>query len=266
MMRAVVTDGSRRPAPAEQQSGNADYPWDDFDPQWYVEHNYRELRGDDRRIVQLVRDFFTSVAGPGEPFERGIDVGSGANLYPALAMLPFCRHLTLWERGASNVRWLGTEVRGFSSMWDAYWEVLANRAAGPYGELDKPRETLAARATVRPGNLFELRKARWDLGTMFFVAESISNQRREFKLATEKFIGSLRPGAPFAAAFMRHSPGYYVGPIRFPAVAVNQADVEHCLAPLVEELTITPVTAKQYLKEGYDGMILALGRVRRSKG
>jgi hypothetical protein len=244
-------------------SGNRSYHWDGFDPDWYVRHNYSHLRDDDRRIMQLVRDFFGEVFDPDRPVRRGIDVGSGPNLYPALTMLPFCGEVTLLERGANNVRWLRSQMRGYSPVWDDYWNVLAKRPA--YGRIADARKELSARTLVRSDDMFRLPQRRWDVGTMFFVAESISDQEREFKAAVERFIGSLRPGAPFAAAFMRDSAGYYVDRLRFPAVAVREVDVEHCLAPHVDGLVVQSIRSEKPLRDGYHGMILALGRAGKTR-
>jgi hypothetical protein len=271
---AVVTAGVRRRTVSgcgssmvltpEPGRGNAAYPWDKFDPDLYVARNYLELRDDDRRILQQVRDFFAAELDSSRPVEAGIDAGSGANLYPALSMLPFCRQVVLWERGASNLAWLGDQARKFSPFWDQYWQVLRSRRV--YRESGDPRQSFQGKALVQPGDLFRLPARKWDLGTMFFVAESISDQEREFQKAARRFIRSLTPGAPFAAAFMCNSSGYYVGPHRFPAVEVNQTDVEHCLTPLVDEVSISTVRSEKPLRDGYHGMILALGKAGGTKG
>ena len=74
---------------------NADYPWDEFDPEDYFAHNYASLRDDDREILEIVRSYFADQLGDLPMHSlRGIDVGTGANLYPALAMLPFCEEIT----------------------------------------------------------------------------------------------------------------------------------------------------------------------------
>lgn len=242
--------------------GYAAFSWDSFDPETYVKNNYAELRDDDRRILQIVRDYFASVLDPARPVETGVDVGAGANLYPTLAMLPFCRKVVLWEYGRSNVAWLQHEIKVWSQRWEQFWAVLRTRPA--YRDLD-PNQLLHERVAVRWADLFHLRPRQFDLGTMFFVAESMSEQEREFQAAVRRFIGSLRPGAPFAAAFMQDSSGYYVGPIRFPAVAVSEADVKHTLEPLADDVTIFPVRSEKPLRDGYHGMILALGKAGRAK-
>jgi hypothetical protein len=239
--------------------GNKGYPWDQFDPTWYVAHNYAAPHEEDRSIIRHVRSFFSRELDPTSPLEGGIDVGSGGNLYPALSMLPFCRSVTLWERGAKNLTWLRGQVRGYSPIWGPYWDELARAAA--YRRITEPAETLRGMGRVVAGDIFQLPRQSWDIGTLFFVAESISERMCEFELALERFIGCLRPGSPFAAAFMRQSAGYLVGSTKFPAVAVVESDVKHSLDPLVSSLEIVTIPADDPFRAGYHAMILALGRV-----
>ncbi|HZN75278.1 MAG TPA: SCO2525 family SAM-dependent methyltransferase [Micromonosporaceae bacterium] len=258
--RVGAADGN---GTASTSRGNAGYPWDDFDPDWYARHNYATLGADDRRILQIVRDFFASTL-TGRSVKQGIDVGSGANLYPALSMLPFCERITLWERSAANVKWLKEQIEAdYSESWDRFWNVLVTRPR--YRAVENPREALREKAWVRNGDLFKLPPRQWDLGTMFFVAESISDRKNEFRDATQRFVGSLRVGAPFAAAFMENSSGYDVGSLRFPAVAVRTADVESCLSLLAHDVRTVPVARLKDRRDGYDGMILALGKAGRAK-
>ncbi|MBV9729014.1 MAG: hypothetical protein JO309_06330, partial [Pseudonocardiales bacterium] len=227
----VAGDGTQPAAPTSRPSRqaftglNSDFPWDEFDSSWYYDHNYKVLRDDDRRIVEIVRDFFATLGLSSH--SNGIDVGSGTNLYPALTMLPLCDKITLYEYSTSNVEWLQRETQSYSSSWNNFWELLAR--APLYKSVHSPRETLAAVARVEEGSIFDLPESGWDLGTMFFTAESISPTPCEFRTALETFIRALRTGAPFAAAFMENSVGYSVGTRRFPAVAITANDVKNCL-------------------------------------
>ncbi|GAA5195317.1 SCO2525 family SAM-dependent methyltransferase [Rugosimonospora acidiphila] len=230
-------------------------PWDDFDSAWYLAHNYKTLRFDDREIIERMATFLAS-SGPGL---SGIDVGSGTNLYPSLAMLPSCRSIAMVERARSNVGWLREEIRGYAPTWDPFWGALINAQADRYKPIEA-RRLLAERAGVQQGSIFSLPRGRWDIGTMFFVAESITARPDEFERATQSFVRSLRQGAPFAAAFMRHSTGYRVNGLKFPAVSVGEAQVDECLAPVAYDVTVTMIpSGKNPLRDGYDGMILATG-------
>lgn len=257
---STVSDAlSSQSSPPTFLKHNSDFPWDDFDSNWYFDHNYKHLRDDDRQIVELVRDFLVRLDPPSHG--HGIDVGAGVNLYPALTMLPFCDEITLYEYAASNVAWLEQEVQSYSPSWDPWWNLLIKKPH--YKSICSPREELAAAVRVKRGSIFDLPESRWDIGTMFFVAESISSVLSEFHAALGSFVRSLRPGSPFAAAFMENSLGYDVGAHRFPAVAITKDDIQNYLAAEVEDLKIHRLgKTSSPLRDGYDGMILAIGRVR----
>lgn len=44
--------------------------------------------------------------------------------------------------------------------------------------------------------MFDLPRARWNLGTMFFVAESITVDPAELRAAVAAFTGALTPRCP----------------------------------------------------------------------
>ena len=108
MQIAVPNVAGRTPGSTPTPRSNDQVDWDEFDPDAYLTKNYWSLRDDDRMIMTVVRDFFASTASVGPA--RALDVGSGTNLYPALAMLPFCERLDLVEFSASNVAWLKREI------------------------------------------------------------------------------------------------------------------------------------------------------------
>jgi len=279
-MNALAAD-SPDPVPAcppeERHVFNGDFPWDSFDSEWYHGLNYATLREDDRDILTIVRDFFTEAdaqAAAGAAWS-GIDVGAGANLYPALCMLPFCERIRLHEFSASNVDWLRREIAGgYRATWDPFWATLTERE--PYAAVEDPRARLEQVADVSQDSVFTLSDSggddvgprdvfnglsarTWDVGTMFFGAESMTTDFVEFKLAVGRFLHCLRPGAPFAAAFMRDSKGYTVGDVDFPAVAIKEQDVAECLEGLASRVDVQVTGLEATLRTGYGGMIVATG-------
>lgn len=253
---------------------NLDYPWDAFDAEDYFRHNYVTLRDDDRKIVEIVRDFFatTLTTTPLPAGARGIDVGTGANLYPALTMLPFCDRITLYEFSAANVNWLRKQRNdgwpSWHEAWDQFWMHLCKQPA--YQSVAQPQHDLSNRAEIVQGSIFELQGqdpvARWDIGTMFFVAESITGQRREFLSAVDHFFAVLKPNAPFAMAFMEHSAGYHVGGQKYPATDIDERDITQCLGERAHDIEVHNIgSGNRPLRDGYTGMILAHGRVNHKK-
>ncbi|MFI1196478.1 SCO2525 family SAM-dependent methyltransferase [Micromonospora sp. NPDC020750] len=236
---------------------NSDVEWDSFDPQAYVRHNYAVLRADDREILRRTRDFF---AGTTLSDACCVDVGSGANLYPALSLLPIARTLDLCEWSASNVRWLSTQIAGYDELWDPYWQVCAEHPA--YSAVTDPRGRLAQVGRVLRASVFDLPRRAWDAGTMFFVACSISADQAEAEHAIGSFLHALRPGSPFVVAVMLGSRGYHVGERLFPAVALQRAEVVASIATSAYDLDVHEVRPRTPLRDGYLSMLLATGRSR----
>ncbi|WP_093631853.1 SCO2525 family SAM-dependent methyltransferase [Streptomyces sp. 3213.3] len=242
---------------------NADVPWDEFNPADYISHNYRTVHPVDAEIIAIVRDHFSDHFRrfPGRPV-RGIDVGAGANLYPALAMLPWCEEITLLDRSKRNVGYLRDQLDSYDAHWDAFWYEL--RKNGRYVAYScDPRERFRQIVRVEQGDLFDMaeREGRWTLGTMFFVAESLSTSEIEFRQAVECFFHYLEPGAPFAAAFMEESVGYEVGGRYFPACKVRRDQIHSTLKSHTRELRTIPVGEQDQdkVRDGYTSMIVAYG-------
>ncbi|MFH8799648.1 SCO2525 family SAM-dependent methyltransferase [Streptomyces sp. NPDC017936] len=256
-----MTSGSRTAA----QKLNADVRWDTFDPGEYIKRNYLEIQPVDRQILSLVRDHFRDhFKGREGRVPAGVDVGAGPNLYPALAMLPWCDEITLLERSKANLAYLDGQLSGYDANWDQFWEVL--REKPEYAGIGDPRARFqeAVQQPLR-GSLFDLcgKEPRWHLGTMFFVAESITTSFTEFQRGVGCFMSSLHGGAPFAAAFMEHSEGYRVGSQEFPARDIDADDVRSALKDYAEGVTYHRMAnPKQLVRTGYTGMILACGRRR----
>jgi hypothetical protein len=241
-------------------AGNAAYDWNAFDAWDYLAHNYVTLREDDRRILELTGDFFTAQGI--DPGSSAVDVGTGTNLYPALAMLPFCTKVSLLDYSTANIDWLNREVVDYSQTWDDFWGVLTHRE--PYRALGDPRAALRRRAVVQRWNILQDgTRQQWDLGTMFFVAESITTEPAEFRLSVRDFCALLKPGAAFAVTFMENSRGYEVGGRMFPAVRIGEDDVRSAFTGLCNVLEVYhPDAGVKPLREGYTGMILVHGTVK----
>jgi hypothetical protein len=254
--------------PADQ-AGYADVDWDRFDSVDYFEHNYRTLLREDAEIIQVVADYFAEVT-PGFLNERSrshrsaraVDVGSGTNLYPAMTMLPFSSQIVRWERAHTNQDWLRGQLQEPAGSWDRFWRCVRGIRT-EYGRIADAaaRDLLGRFAAVVEGDLFALQPDQYDMGTMFFVAESITSRPRDFEEAIRHFIASLVPRAPFAMAFMRESSGWEVGGRRAAVCRVTEADDKRCLSGVAAVREIRVVDSDD-LRAGYRGMIVAVGRRR----
>lgn len=249
---------------------NAHVSWNKFSSDDYWSHNYNVLQAEDREIIRRVSQFFIHAFGgstSGRAGRRGVDVGSGTNLYPALLMLPWAESLQLTDYSAGNINWLRDHVSSDSGpwTWGPFWHELEE--AEGYNQIGEPRKHLRLACLSKPGyagieqrSLFELPPAQWDLGTMFFVAESMTEDPDEFHVALASFLGALKPGAPFATTFMAESDGYRVGDTWYPAFSVTADDVRRHFTELgARDLTVELPETPHRVRDGYTGMIVATG-------
>ncbi|ROO89329.1 NNMT/PNMT/TEMT family protein [Actinocorallia herbida] len=241
---------------------NADLEWDALDPEDYCRKNYENIHENDAVFIVKLRDFFSSRLR-GRTRLRGVDVGAGGNLYPALSMLPYCDELTLIDYSRPNIRWLLDHTTDYApgrvdmTAWRQFWNVLVEDVS--YARVPDPWRALRERSRVHRQSVFGLRPAQWDLGTMFFVAESISASEEEFRSAVSGFIDALKPGAPFVMAFMEKSEGWRVGERAFPAVSVCDSDVLDSMSRGAEVHELIRLGTGNPLRPGYSGMILVCG-------
>ena len=247
---------------------NAEAPWSDFSSQKYWHDNYAMVQPEDREIIDRVSGFFISMFTHRDRAKRAIDVGSGSNLYPALLMLPWTEQILLTDYSERNVSWLRHQVMaddGVSWAWQPFWRELDTRPG--YNQVSEPRKQLREVCAGTPGlagverhSVFDLPAAQWQLGTMFFVAESITEDVTEFRAAVECFVAALAPGAPFAAAFMAGSDGYEVAGTMFPALRITTDDVTERFTELgTADLSVYLTRTPHRVRPGYEGMIVATG-------
>lgn len=268
-----VTPVTSTQEPEPDTASNGDFPWDKFDTSDYLAHNYRKLRADDTEIVTIVGDYFAEKCAnhPNRGGLRGIDVGTGANLYPTLAMLPFCEQIRLLEFSTSNYEWLQEQQAGewpsWPGTWQKFWDVLCHRPEyHQFAGANMPRE-LAKRTEVCQGSVLNMEVPQdgpFDIATMFFVAESISPKRSEFTIAMRHFLNVLRADAPFAIALMEHSHGYQVGDTFFPATDIDVKDVADFLGGSARDIVVKRIAPDgDPLRDGYTAMIIACGCVEK---
>jgi hypothetical protein len=261
---------------------NSSIDWDRFDPVTYQKQNYSpRVRDDDARIIRAICGHFKKhfLEHPQtEDYPIGVDMGAGSNLYPAMTMMPLTDEIVLIDTSQSNLDWLESETRLLRSgdrealdRWDPYWD-RARKAGNPW--LNTTLAWMMARTALHPFRIHPSRadllslgmEQAFDLGTMCFVAESMTSSRAEFAAAVCSFLRSLRPGAPYAIACMAESTGYAVGGVDYPAVSVTADDLFATLAKCqyigreVVHVQVIPVPEDGPLREGHRGMLLALGR------
>jgi hypothetical protein len=246
-----------------QHSRNDEVPWSDFDAAGYWKYNYASLLPEDEEIIRCASDFLIRALAGKPRITRAVDVGAGANLYPALLMLPWTERIVLTEYAPDNVGWLADNLTDGCGewAWQPFWDLLAPLPG--YRDVEQPRSELARSHEIEFLSIFGLPRQAYDLGSMFFVADGMSSEEAEFESAVRSFLGALTPGAPFIMAFMEGSAGYDVSGIRFPGVRVTPGSLNELLSrvPVVGTSLLRTDNSVRRLRPGYDAMLLVTGYV-----
>jgi hypothetical protein len=176
-------------------------------------------------------------------------------------MLPWAEHIVFTEYATSNISWLTKNLADVSGdwPWQSFWDLVADLPG--YQAIHDPRRRLADVHEVRELSIFDLPPRTWDLGTMFFVADGMTNDHAEFKAALRAFLNALVPGSPFVMAFMEGSTGYDVDGVRFPAVRITRQSLDALLAelPVTGTSVLRTDNSIKRLRFGYDAMLLVTG-------
>jgi hypothetical protein len=102
---------------------------------------------------------------------------------------------------------------------------------------------------------------RYGLGSMHFVAESVTEDFAEFAGFCRAFVRAVAPGGYLVAAFMENMPTYRIGPAsHWPGCPVDPATITEVFTPLTRDLDVTHIDPDPTLPDyGDSGMVLLTG-------
>ena len=236
---------------------NADLDWDRWPVPTYLAENYRTLHASDDAVIVHHSAFYRGLA-PGS-VARSVEIGTGPNLYPLLLASGASRRIDAVDAGAAGLAYLWAQLAGApDQIWHPYWE----RCRTLNASLPAALEEALGRVTPVQGDAFALAGADYDLASMHFVAESVTEDPDEFEGFCAAFVGTVRPGGLLVAAFMENMARYELGDgSRWPGIPVDTAAVSRVFAPLTRDLRVSRVDADPELPEyGYTGMVLLTAR------
>ncbi|MWA09557.1 class I SAM-dependent methyltransferase [Streptomyces sp. BA2] len=232
---------------------NDDVDWDSWPVQDYLGENYRELHPSDAAVIAHHSAFYRQFV-PGSA-ARSLEFGAGPNLYPLMLAAAASRRIDAVEASAAGVAYLTRQLeRAPDDSWLPFHALC--RRLNP----DLPSTLPGALAGVRVvhGDIRALPPGTYDIASMNFVAEGVTEDFAEFTDFCHRFIRSVTPGGRLVAAFMENMPTYRIGPAsRWPGCPVDPAVVTEVFAPLTESLVVTRIDADPTLPDyGDSGMVL----------
>jgi len=234
--------------------GNDDVDWDDWPTADYIDEIYGEVAVPDAQVIEHHSAFYRRF--PPDSLLRTVELGAGPNLYPLLLAAGASRHIDAVERGATNLAYLRRQVSdGPDRTWQPFDDLC--RRHNP----DLPPTMEEALRRVHPAH-GDARTAtvglNYDLASMHFVAEGVTEDAAEFAAFCRAFVESVRPGGHLVAAFMAGLRRYQMraGP-SWPAYPIDVDTIEEVFGPLTDNLTITRLPPDQLMID-YDctGVVL----------
>ncbi|MFF9064256.1 class I SAM-dependent methyltransferase [Streptomyces sp. NPDC014891] len=233
---------------------NRDADWDVWPVADYLAENYRLLHPCDIGVIHhhaaVYRDYT-----PGS-LARTLELGAGPNLYPLLLAGAASRRVDALEPSAANLRYLRRQLdEGPDASWRPFYALC--RSLDPA----LPESCAEALRPVRvvPGSVDDVVPGTYDLASMNFVAESVTEDFEEFTRFCDAFVRAVRPGGRLLAAFMARMPSYRIGagPV-WPACPVDEDVLRVVFAPRTTGLRIDRVAKDPTLPEYGDTGILLL--------
>jgi hypothetical protein len=163
------------------------------------------------------------------------------------------------DRSAAGLDYLRRQLAdGPDPTWQPFWDRCHALNPG----LPPTAEAALHRVRVRHGDAFALAGTGYDLASMHFVAESVTEDADEFAGFCAAFAAAVRPGGHLLAAFMENMGRYALGDgSRWPGLPVDADAVTRTFTPLTMDLEVTRIDADPDLPDyGYTGMVLLSAR------
>ncbi|MFF8289419.1 class I SAM-dependent methyltransferase [Streptomyces sp. NPDC016309] len=249
-------DAGRRdggpPPPGRDHRHNADADWDQWPVAAYLAENYRRMHASDATVIRHHAGFYRQF--PADGIGRSLEFGAGPNLYPLMVGAAVARRIDALEPSAANVAYLTGQLAHPDENWDAFYALC--RTLDP--RLPASLPDALSRVGVLHADATAVPPGAYDLASMNFVAESVTEDADEFAALCGTFIHAVRPGGHLVAAFMENMPSYHIGAgLSWPAFPVDTTAVRHVFAPYTERLRITRVEKDPTLPDyGDTGMVL----------
>jgi NNMT/PNMT/TEMT family len=232
-----------------------------IDPDAYFAHYYEEPHPDDDVALRLACAAIRESEPPG-PLSC-IDVGTGANLYPLFAALPRAASLTAWEYAKPNVDWLKNELASseMRPQWQHFLQVVNDSYPADMRLSADAFTALRTKTTVHQGSIFDLPERAWDVATMFFCAEAVTDKQAEFDRACGCFARCVRVGGALVAAFLLNSKSYVLDGRRYSVMTLTEESLMRTFAGLTTELKLQKIgVVEKEVRSGYTGMALLTGK------
>jgi len=236
---------------------NADVDWDEWPVQRYLKEIYEELHPIDAAVIDHHSAYYRRLAP--DSLACSLEFGAGPNLYPLMLAAGCSRRIDALDPSAANVSYLKQQL---ADGPDEHWRTFYARCRQGNEALPVSPVSALSRVRVLHGDGLAVVPGSYDLASMHFVAEGVTESRTEFVAFCQAFIRAVRPGGHLVAAFMESMPSYRLGEgPQWPGYPVDTDVIHEVFAGHTEDLVIDRVDNDPTLPDyGDTGMVLLTAR------
>jgi hypothetical protein len=236
---------------------NSDVDWARWPVDDYVAENYGSLHPADAAVIDHHAACYRRLAP--DSLACSLELGAGPNLYPLMLAAAASRRIEAVEPSAANVGYLRRQL---SHGPDPHWQPFYARCRAGNAALPVGLHEALSRVRVVRGDAWTLQAGRYQLASMNFVAESVTEDLTEFAELCQAFVRAVCPGGQLIAAFMEGMSRYAIGTrSMWPGVPVDAGIVRAVFEPCTAGLSICRIDADPSLPDyGYTGMVLLTAR------
>lgn len=236
---------------------NRDVDWDQWPVAQYIAENYATVHPADAAIIEHHSSYYRTL--PPDSLSRSLELGAGPNLYTLMLAAASSRRIDALEPSAANRAYLQDQIRRGP---DENWHHFYSRCRKRNPSLPPSPADALARVRVVEGGASSVRAGRYDLASMHFVAEGVTEDVDEFVGFCGRFVTAVRPHGHLVAAFMENMGSYALGTgPRWPAHPVDVDLLREVFEPQTDDLALERIGPDPSLPAyGYTGMVLLTAR------
>ena len=247
--------------------------WRAFDPSAYLNEYYSDLGEENLAILRFYADVFRALA----PKSTMLDFGSGPTIYSLISAVTRVEEIHIVEYLEANRLELRKWFQGDNTAFN--WRHFIRAALqiekqGSCSAFDILRRTAKIRNSVTSIGRCDVRQVppfvrgrqRYDVVTSNFCAESITDSHEEWRAFVANIASLVAVGGTFLMTALKKATCYSVGPVFFPAVALDEDDLTAVLREAgfsAPSIVIRSVPADRPSRH-YEGLMLAAAVKRES--
>lgn len=240
--------------------------WTAFDPGEYLNEYYADLGEENVAILRFYADVFRAMT----PKSVMLDFGSGPTIYSLISAVTKVEEVHIVEYLEANRSELRKWFQGDTTAFNwrhfirASLQMEKNVRCSAFDIVRRTAKirnavTSIGRCDVRQVPPFVRGRQRYDVVASNFCAESITDNREEWRSFVMNIASLVAVGGTFLITTLKKANCYSVGPAFFPAVSIDEKDLAEilCAAGFAPQSIVIRTVAADRPSRHYQGLMLA---------